>query len=70
MNKFCRECMLRKHLNNYPEGTPDELVKEYQSAVIRLMDQEGAVPTGPEVFLQVKEFRKRLFGEGERLFRD
>ena len=28
-------------------------------------DQTGAVPTGPEVFYEVKALRKRLFGEGE-----
>ena len=65
MNSVCRDCMLEKHLNNYPEGTPEEVVKEYQETVIRLCDQPGAVPTGPEVFYRVKAVRKRLFGEGE-----
>ena len=62
---MCRDCMLDKHLNRYPEGTPDEIVKEYQEAVLKITDQPGAVPTGPEVFYQVKEVRRRLFGEGE-----
>ena len=65
MNNMCRDCMLDKHLNRYPEGTPDEIVKEYQEAVLKITDQPGAVPTGPEVFYQVKEVRRRLFGEGE-----
>ena len=25
MNNMCRDCMLDKHLNRYPEGTPDEI---------------------------------------------
>lgn len=57
--------MLDKHLNRFPEGTPEEVVKEYQDTVIKLTDQVGAVPTGPEVFYEVKALRKRLFGEGE-----
>ena len=57
--------MLNKHLNNYPADAPEELVKEYQEALVELTQQSGAVPTGPEVFHQVKETRKRLFGEGE-----
>ena len=31
------------------EGTPEEVVKRYQDAVISLTGQSGAVPTGPEV---------------------
>ena len=65
MNNVCRDCMLDKHLNRYPEGTPEETVKEYQDAVKKLVDQPGAVPTGPEVFYEIKAVRKRLFGEGE-----
>lgn len=65
MNNVCRDCMLDKHLNRYPEGTPEETVKEYQDAVRKLVDQPGAVPTGPEVFYEIKAVRKRLFGEGE-----
>ena len=65
MNSACKECMLNKHLNNYPEGAPQELVREYQEALVRITDQTGAVPTGPEVFYEVKQARKRLFGEGE-----
>ena len=57
--------MLNKHLNNYPADAPKELVREYQEALVELTQQSGAVPTGPEVFHQVKETRKRLFGEGE-----
>ena len=57
--------MLNKHLNNYPADAPEELVKEYQEALVELTQQSGAMPTGPEVFHQVKEIRKRLFGEGE-----
>ena len=63
MNSACRECMLNKHLNNYPADAPKELVREYQEALVELTQQSGAVPTGPEVFHQVKETRKRLFGE-------
>ena len=65
MNSACKECMLNKHLNNYPEGAPEELVREYQETLVRITDQPGAVPTGPEVFYEVKALRKRLFGEGE-----
>ena len=65
MNSACKECMLNKHLNNYPEGAPEELVREYQETLVRITDQTGAVPTGPEVFYEVKALRKRLFGEGE-----
>ena len=65
MNNVCRDCMLDKHLNRYPEGTPEETVKEYQDAVRKLVDQPGAVPTGPEVFYEIKAVRKQLFGEGE-----
>ena len=65
MNSDCRDCMQRKFLNQYPEGTPAEVVKRYQDAVISLTDQSGAVPTGPEVFCRVRELRKELFGEGE-----
>ena len=55
--------MLNKHLNNYPEGAPEELVREYQETLVRITDQTGAVPTGPEVVYEVKALRKRLFGE-------
>lgn len=65
MNSACKECMLNKHINNYPEGAPEELVREYRETLVRLTDQTGAVPTGPEVFYEVKQARKRLFGEGE-----
>lgn len=65
MNSDCRDCMQRKFLNQYPEGTPEEVVKRYQDAVISLTDQSGAVPTGPEVFSRVRELRQELFGEGE-----
>ena len=65
MNSDCRDCMQRKFLNQYPEGTPEEVVKRYQDAVISLTGQSGAVPTGPEVFCRVRELRKELFGEGE-----
>ena len=65
MNNVCRDCMLDKHLDRYPEGTPEETVKEYQDAVKKLVDQPGAVPTGPEAFYEIKAVRKRLFGEGE-----
>ena len=65
MNNVCRDCMLDKHLNRYPETAPEETVKEYQDAVKKLVDQPGAVPTGPEVFYEIKAVRKRLFGEGE-----
>ena len=68
MNNMCRDCMLDKHLNRYPEGTPEEVVKEYQETVVWITDQPGAVPTGPEVFYQVKALRRRLFGEGEMNF--
>ena len=34
MNNVCRDCMLEKHLNKYPEGTPEEVVKEYQDPEI------------------------------------
>ena len=54
MNSACKECMLNKHLNNYPEGAPEELVREYQETLVRITDQTGAVPTGPEVFYEVK----------------
>ena len=70
MNSVCRDCMLDKHLKSYPEGTPEEIVKEYQETVTRLCDQPGAVPTGPEVHYQVKALRKRLFGEGEMDYTD
>ena len=65
MNNVCRDCMLDKHYNRFPEGAPAEKVKEYQDAVRKLVDQPGAVPTGPEVFYEIKAMRKRLFGEGE-----
>ena len=65
MNSTCKDCMLNKHLDNYPEGAPEELVREYRETLVRLTDQTGAVPTGPEVFYEVKALRKRLFGEGE-----
>ena len=52
MNSACKECMLNKHLNNYPEGAPEELVREYQETLVRITDQTGAVPTGPEVFYE------------------
>ena len=65
MNNVCRDCMLEKHLNRYPEDTSPEVVKEYQETVLKLTDQSGAVPTGPEVFYQVKALRRRLFGEEE-----
>ena len=65
MNSDCRDCMQRKFLNQYPEGTPEEVVKRYQDAVISLTGQSGAVPTGSEVFCRVRELRKELFGEGE-----
>ena len=65
MNSDCRDCMQRKFLHKYPEGTPAEVVKRYQDAVISLTGQSGAVPTGPEVFSRVRELRKELFGEGE-----
>ena len=65
MNNVCRDCMLGKHLDKYPEGTPEVMVKEYQDTVRRLMDQPGAVPTGPEVFYEIRAVRRRLFGEGE-----
>ena len=54
--------MLNKHINNYPEGAPEELVREYRETLIRLTDQTGAVPTGPEVFYEVKALKKRLAG--------
>ena len=65
MNNVCRDCMLDKHLNRYPEGTPEETVKEYQEAVKKIVDRPGVVPTGPEAFYEIKAVRKRLFGEGE-----
>ena len=65
MNSTCKDCMLNKHINNYPEDAPEELVREYRETLVRLTDQTGAVPTGPEVFYEVKALRKRLFGEGE-----
>ena len=65
MNSTCKECMLNKHLSNYPEGAPEGVVREYRETLVRLTDQTGAVPTGPEVFYEVKALRKRLFGEGE-----
>ena len=65
MNSTCKECMLNKHLSNYPEDAPEELVREYRETLVRLTDQTGAVPTGPEVFYEVKALKKRLFGEGE-----
>ena len=45
MNSACRECMLNKHLNNYPADAPKELVREYQEALVELTQQSGAVPT-------------------------
>ena len=65
MNSTCKDCMLNKHINNYPEDAPEELVREYRETLVRLTDQTGAVPTGPEVFYEVKAMKKRLFGEGE-----
>ena len=65
MNSTCKECMLNKHLSNYPEGAPEGVVREYRETLVRLTDQTGAVPTGPEVFYEVKALKKRLFGEGE-----
>ena len=65
MNSTCKDCMLNKHINNYPEDAPEELVREYRETLVRLTDQTGAVPTGPEVFYEVKALKKRLFGEGE-----
>ena len=65
MNNVCRDCMLDKHLNRYPEGTPEATVKEYQEAVKKIVDRPGVVPTGPEAFYEIKAVRKRLFGEGE-----
>ena len=40
MNNVCRDCMLDKHLNRYPEGTPEATVKEYQEAVKKIVDQD------------------------------
>ena len=65
MNNVCRDCMLDKHLNRYPEGTPEETVKEYQEAVKKIVDRPGVVLTGPEAFYEIKAVRKRLCGEGE-----
>ena len=65
MNNVCRDCMLEKHLNRYPEGASEEAVKEYQEAVRRLTDRVGAAPSGPEVYCGIRAIRKRLFGEGE-----
>ena len=50
MNSTCKECMLNKHLSNYPEGAPEELVREYRETLVRLTDQTGAVPTGRRSF--------------------
>ena len=65
MNNVCRDCMLEKHYNRYPEGAPAEKVKEYQDTLKKLVDRPGCTPTGPEVFYEIKAMRKRLFGEGE-----
>lgn len=65
MNNVCRDCMLEKHLNRYPEDASEEAVKEYQETVRRLTDRVGAAPSGPEVYYGIKAVRKRLFGEGE-----
>ena len=68
MNSACRDCMLNKYIDRYPENAPEEAVKEYRDRLQKLVDQPGAVPTGPEVFHEVRELRGRLFGEEEMDF--
>ena len=68
MNSTCRDCMYDKYIDRYPGNASEEAVKEYRERLQKLMDQPGAVPTGPEIFREVRELRGRLFGEEEMDF--
>ena len=68
MNGTCRDCMYDKYIDRYPGNASEEAEKEYRERLQKLMDQAGAVPTGPEVFREVRELRGRLFGEEEMDF--
>ena len=68
MNSTCRDCMYDKYIDRYPGNASEEAEKEYRERLQKLMDQAGAVPTGPEVFREVRELRGRLFGEEEMDF--
>ena len=66
MNEICRECILRRNLNKWPEGSPPEQTAEYQKKVTAWMDNSPADATGPEAVAYIKKLREEIFHEQEK----
>ena len=62
MQELCRQCVLDKHLNNYPEGAPEELIRRYREDLLRIVREDDGSLTAPEAVWLFGKRREELFG--------
>lgn len=68
MNETCKACILRKNLDKYPSGCPEEAVQQYRDRVRAIAEQGNPASTGPEAALELSQLRREMFGEKNRDF--
>lgn len=61
MQNECRQCIINKNIDRFPEGTPEDVIASYREAVLAYACEEGA--TAPGAAFKIKQLRKELFHE-------
>ena len=52
MNPICRECVLEKKLNGYPQDADPEKIRIYQEGVRKILDTDDFADTGTDAAWQ------------------
>ena len=62
MNPICRECVLEKKLNGYPQDADPEKIRIYQEGVRKILDTDDFADTGTDAAWQIDRLWESLFG--------
>ena len=62
INETCEACLLKKHLNRYPENTPEEKVKAYKAEILEAIEKNKEL-SAPEVVVEIDKIYWKYFNQ-------
>lgn len=62
----CIQCLIKSNLNKCPEGTPEEIKREYMQRFLKILAEAPKEHSAPVVTVAINALQKELLGIGER----
>ena len=61
LNSKCIECLLNKHLNNYPKTANDSEKLEYTQKLLNILANAEKEKSAPEILYLINNLQKDMF---------